>query len=274
MAMDDAEAGLRAVYEARYVVCVQASLPTLKSIVEALASNKDFLQQQQAPEQPPPQQQNNFSYEELAAFSAGMAAAAAENAGNAQQAQFSHEDMQLQQLAAAAAAGGYSGDWAGGVDPVLLQNLQAAVAAQQPQHGGGGFTQDHLPLNWNRRQRGSASLPAGPGAYSMQAAAQARARAALAGDAWLGDAAVTAQGGPVAGIGNPHNYRGGWPDGSACAPGAPPGTGLYSAFSEPMMRSSAEFLAADRGESWAEVPGGLSQLWQTEPEGTPPYRPL
>jgi hypothetical protein len=96
--------------------------------VEALASKKDFLQQQPGQQSQQPQEQ--FSYEELAAFSAGMAAAA--DVG-AQGTPFSEEDLHLQhqqQLLAAAAAAGYPGDWSG-IDPALL----AAVAAQQ--HSGG-----------------------------------------------------------------------------------------------------------------------------------------
>ena len=154
----------------------------------------------------------------------------------------------------------------------LKWQILSTTALSGAGHGNAaaGFAQDNLPLNWNRRQRGSASLPANPGGYSLQAAAQARARAALAGDPWLGDA--SAQDGTVNAPGNSRNYGGGWADGSACT-GAPPGTGLYSTFSEPAMRSSADFMPVGRDETWAEVPGGLSQLWQAEPEGTPPVAP-
>ncbi|CAL8465210.1 g4745 [Coccomyxa elongata] len=223
-----------------------ASLPTLKSIVEALASNKDFLQQQE--------QQQHFSLEELAAFSAGMAAAA-----DAAAQAMPFDDMQLQQqqqLLAAAAGNSYGSEWAG-VDPGLLQSLQSVIAAQQQQQPQqqGSIGAEHLPLNWNRR-RGSASMPAGGGnaGYSMEAAAAARARAALSGDPWLGDSA--AQG---AAAGNRARYGGGdWAEGAPGAglPGtgaaAHPGTGLYSAFSEPPLRAS-QF----RKDFWAEVPGGM-----------------
>ena len=236
--------------------CLQASLPTLKSIVEALASNKDFLQQQQ-------EQQPHFSLEELAAFSAGMAAAA-----DAAVQPMPFDDMQQQQILAAAAAGGYGSEWAG-VDPALLQSLQSVIAAQQPQQQQqGSFGPEHLSLNWNRR-RGSTSMPAvgGNAGYSMEAAAAARARAALSGDPWLGDSA--AQGAPA---GNRARYGGGgWAEGapgaglSGAGAAAHPGTSLYSAFSEPPLRSSQDF--------WAEVPGGLPQLWQAEPEGMPSAPP-
>lgn len=239
------------------VSCLQASLPTLKSIVEALASNKDFLQQQE--------QQQHFSLGELAAFSAGMAAAA-----DAAAQPMPFDDMQLQQqqqLLAAAAANSYGSEWAG-VDPGLLQSLQSVIAAQQQQpQQQASIGAEQLPLNWNRR-RGSASMPAGGGnaGYSMEAAAATRARAALSGDPWLGNSA--AQG---AAAGNRVRYGGGdWAEGAPGAglPGsgsaAHPGTSLYSAFSEPPLRTS-QF----RENFWAEVPGGLPQLWQAEPEGMP-----
>lgn len=241
---------------------MQASLPTLKSIVDALASNRDFLQQQQQqqPGAAPDDPQQGFSADELAAFSAGMAAAAAATGG--QPLSFSEQGMhQLQQQNELLAAAGYGGDWSG-VDAGLLHSLQEAAAAQQQQQqqATAGMVPEHLALNWNRR-RGSASLPGG--GYSAQAAAQMRARAALSGEPWMGDA--------VQGIGlspaNPHTYGGGWGEGvhglpgSACTGAPQPPNSLYSAFSEPPLPSIPD-------DSWAEAAAGLSRQWQAEPEGT------
>lgn len=238
--------------------------------MEALAQSNDLLQQQQQSQEV---QQGQYTSEELAAFTAGMAAVMA---AQGQQMPFADELQQLQQpqqqqqhqyMVANQAA---MSDW--DANSALLATLQQHHQQQQWQQPSG--------------RRSGMAFPT-----TTQAAAQMRARAALTGEPWLGDmqqgiAPCYPMGltPAVAGIHSQRQQAGlfqgkGSPfaDASSACP-APHGDDVYSAaaaYLGSQRSGSAEHLfgSVSADESWKEIPVGLGNLWQAEDQGTPQSLP-
>ena len=156
----------------------QAALPTLESLVRALSANADLLAQQQAQQLEHAGSGGFSTPHELAAFSAGVAAA--QQQAQAQQAAFDeaqqHYALQQHLVMQQQQAPAQQEEWAAGISPELLAALQ----------GGAGMPpQQQLQQQWVPRRRVD-SLPSRM-PVTTQAAAQMRARAALTGEPWLGE---------------------------------------------------------------------------------------